>query len=214
MAPVSGGAGRAGRGALRRRWGWPLALALALHGLVLLFTAGPGGYLSAQPVAESAAARLVWLPDAQPPSMVVAQRPVETGEAARPAPLASAPAASTLSAVHLPPAEAAVPAEAAAPGSPQAGPGYDVPPVPKDGWLVDASALLTLLPGSAAPTAWLEFEVDETGVIRQWRLLDTNADLLTMLRLLDGVQHTPMVPATLAGRAVGARLVVEMTFSE
>ena len=156
----------------------------------------------------------MWLLDGQTPSAVMAQQPVETGGAAPPAPLASAPAASAPSAVHAPPAEADLPAEPAALGPAEAGPGYDVPPVPKDGWLVDASALLSLPPGSAAPMAWLEFEVDENGVIRQWRLLDTNADLLTMLRLFDGVQHTPMVPATLAGRAVGARLVVEMTFSE
>lgn len=208
---------------------WPLCLSLTLHAAVLVWCGWSGRLLPPWPagaldkprpatmevrllesVPQAAMRPIVLVDDTQVPSL-----PANPAVEMAPPPM-SEPLAQPASATPTSPPEAereTAPVAAALTGQDPAV-GYDVAPVPKEGWRLDASALLGLPAGSAAPMARIEFEVDASGQIVHWRLLDTNIDTRTMLAVLDGVQNTLMVPARLAGRAVAVRFEVELAFMD
>ena len=194
-----------------RLWVWPLLLSIALHAALLLGSANAGGPLRgglAGPPASPAPTvwRMRLLTSASAADAVTA-RPVAdvVAEAAATAAPARPPS---------PPGEVNDPAPLAERHPAQAEAGFDVAPVPREGWVVDTAALLALPPGPQAPLARLDVEVDVDGVIVRWHLVDTNTDVQAMLQVLDGLQHTLMVPARRAGQAVAARFFVELVFSE
>ena len=194
-------------------WVWPLLLSIALHAALLLGSAKADGPLRAGLAGPPASpAPPVWrmrLLPAASAADAVAARPMADVVAE-----ADAAATAALARPPSPPEEVNEPAPLAERHPPQAGAGFDVAPVPREGWVVDTSALLALPPGPQAPLARLDVEVDVDGVIVRWHLVDTNTDVQAMLQALDGLQHTLMVPARRAGQAVAARFFVELVFSE
>ena len=92
--------------------------------------------------------------------------------------------------------------------------GYDVPPIPRDGWVIDVNALSLLPPGGQAAVALVEVSVLSDGSVADWQLLQTNADRSAMLALLRGFADTVMVPAMRDGRPVDARFTVELAFAD
>ena len=101
------------------------------------------------------------------------------------------------------------PLEAASPGA-----AFDVPPIPREGWIIDAAVLASLPPGGPPPVVQIEVDVDHDGAIVGWQLLQTNANRDNMLALLHGIETTAMVPALKDGKPVGARFTVEFAFSD
>lgn len=91
---------------------------------------------------------------------------------------------------------------------------FDVPPMPVDGWAINAAALLGLPPNAPPLIALIEVDVDMNGVIVEWRLVETNAEVHTTLAVLDGIQNTAMVPARLSGNPVVARFSAELAFTD
>lgn len=107
-------------------------------------------------------------------------------------------------------ANAAAPASAAASVTVEAPRGYDVPPVPEDGWnmsfqLVDPSADFDTI-------AIVEMEVSAQGLIRHWHVVETNASLPATEALLVGVEKTRMLPAVRDGETVDAIVRYELRF--
>lgn len=115
----------------------------------------------------------------------------------------------------LPPVQesaAAVPAAASGVDLPstEAPGGYDVPPVPEHGWSVVFRAID---PAAEADTvATVELEVSAQGLIRHWRIVESNAPLEATTALLLGVETTPMLPAVRDGEPVDAIVRYELRF--
>jgi len=115
----------------------------------------------------------------------------------------------------LPPVqESAAAAPAAASGvdlpSTEAPGGYDVPPVPERGWNVVFQAID---PAAEADTvATVELEVSAQGLIRHWRIVESNAPLEATTALLLGLETTTMLPAVRDGEPVDAIVRYELRF--
>lgn len=91
---------------------------------------------------------------------------------------------------------------------------FDVPPIPKEGWIIDSLALTSMPPGGPPPVVRIEVDVDLDGTIVGWQLLETNTDRDSILSLLRGIDTTAMVPAMRDGKPVSARFTVEFAFSD
>jgi hypothetical protein len=88
--------------------------------------------------------------------------------------------------------------------------GYDVPPVPERGWNVEFRAID---PSAEADTvAVVEMEVSAQGLIRHWRIAESNAPLEATTALLLGIETTPMLPAVRDGEPVDAVVRYELRF--
>lgn len=113
-----------------------------------------------------------------------------------PAQEAASAAAPAASGVDLPATEAPV--------------GYDVPPVPEHGWNVVFQAID---PSAEVDTvAVVEMEVSAQGLIRHWRIVESNASIESTTALLLGLETTPMLPAVREGEPVDAIVRYELRF--
>ena len=88
--------------------------------------------------------------------------------------------------------------------------GYDVSPVPEHGWKVSFQAID---PSADFDTiAIVELEVSAQGLIRRWRVVESNAPIGSAESLLLGVEKTPMLPAMRDGEPVDAIVRYELRF--
>jgi hypothetical protein len=88
--------------------------------------------------------------------------------------------------------------------------GYDVPPIPEQGWKVSFQAID---PSANSDTvAVVELEVSAQGLVRRWRVVESNATMEATESLLLGIEATPMWPAVRDGEPVDAIVRYELRF--
>jgi hypothetical protein len=88
--------------------------------------------------------------------------------------------------------------------------GYDVPPVPEHGWNVSLQAIDPSVDFDTV--AIVELEVSAQGLIRRWRVVESNATMETTEPLLLGVETPLMLPAMRDGEPVDAIVRYELRF--
>lgn len=198
---------RAGRGPASPGAGLlPAAVAAALlHFAVLYAGAGPGPVFTGSDRQAPMSVRVI------PPEPI----PVPIADHVATPRVRPMPQPGERAAKVLPPAqEAAAAAPPAASGvdqpSTEAPGGYDVPPMPERGWNVVFQAID---PAAEVDTvATVELEVSAQGLIRHWRIVESNAPLEATTALLLGIETTPMLPAVRDGEPVDAIVRYELRF--